>query len=217
MMNLSTAMEAGPKLVRQPCIGVDLDLTLIDTREATAFALRRVNTKLGACIDVDAFVRRLGPPIRQELASWIPEEQIEEAVTVFRTSFTTEDGLDRLQPLPGAVELLRRVRDSGSRVVVITSRIPRVAKACLAACSLDVVAVIGGVSGEEKSPAMREHGVGLYIGDHPLDMLGAVHAGVPAIGVTTGNNNEAELREAGATIVVDGLGVVAGWLEDKRP
>jgi len=216
-MRSSTAMTAGPELVRQLCIGIDLDLTLIDTREATAFALRRVNAELGARIDVDAFVRRLGPPIRQELALWIPQERIEDAVTVFRTSFTAEDGLNRLRPLPGAVELLRRVRDSGGRAVVITSRIPRIAHACLAACSLDVVAVVGGVSGEQKSPAMREHGVGVYIGDHPLDMLGAVHAGVRAIGVTTGNNSDAELREAGATVVVQGLDVVAGWLQGKRP
>jgi len=202
---------APPYIRPSSCLGVDLDLTLLDTRTATAVALDRVNAHLGTAVDVDAFVARLGPPIRQELARWIPDDRIEEAVGEFRRCFVTE-GLPHLRALPGATDLVSRIRAGGGRIIVITSRIPAIAHACLESCQLDVAAVVGGVSGEEKSPAMTAHGVDAYIGDHPLDMLGAARAGVPGVGVTTGAHDEAELHDAGATHVVSGLDVVVTWL-----
>lgn len=76
-------------LPRPPVIGFDLDLMLIDTREATAHALRTVNKELGERIDVDAFVSRLGPPIRGELRQWVPEARLDAAIAAFRATFTS--------------------------------------------------------------------------------------------------------------------------------
>jgi phosphoglycolate phosphatase len=42
-------------------IGLDLDLTLVDTRQATAFAMGEVNRQLSTAIDIGEFVSRLGP------------------------------------------------------------------------------------------------------------------------------------------------------------
>ncbi|MFJ8896897.1 hypothetical protein ACIRCZ_20100 [Leifsonia sp. NPDC102414] len=89
-------------------IGADLDLTLIDTRAATAHALHAVNDRCGEAIDVEAFVARLGPPIRQELARWVPADRIPRDVTVFRECFVTE-GIDHLESLPGALDLVAAV------------------------------------------------------------------------------------------------------------
>lgn len=191
--------------LREPLVlGLDLDLTLIDTRAATAHALRAVNRILNENIDVDAFVARLGPPIRDELLRWIPRDRVDAAVTTFRASFTNS-GLDHLIANPGAVDLLASCAKRSWRSVLITSRRPKVAAAALEATGLHPDVVVGGVTGEEKAPAMREHGVSVYIGDHPLDMLGAAAAGVPAIGVLTGFHGEQELRAAGAALVVPTL------------
>lgn len=50
-------MTQGP---RNLVVGLDLDLTLVDTRAAIAFALEQVNCKFGSSIDIDDFIRRLG-------------------------------------------------------------------------------------------------------------------------------------------------------------
>ncbi len=191
--------------LREPLVvGLDLDLTLIDTRAATAHALRAVNRTLHEDIDVDAFVARLGPPIRDELLRWIPRDRVDAAVTTFRRSFTSS-GLDHLIANPGAMDLLASCATRNRPSVVITSRRPEVAAAALEATGLRPDVVVGGVTGAEKAPAMRKHGLSVYVGDHPLDMLGAAAAGVPGVGVLTGSHGEQELRDAGAALVVPTL------------
>ncbi|MEU0787888.1 hypothetical protein ABZ341_40945 [Streptomyces sp. NPDC006173] len=61
-------------------IGADLDLTLIDSRAASAHALHAVNDRCGEAIDVAAFVARLGPPISQELARWAYELRLRQGL-----------------------------------------------------------------------------------------------------------------------------------------
>ncbi|MFE9813330.1 HAD family hydrolase [Streptomyces sp. NPDC005548] len=185
-------------------IGADLDLTLIDTRAATAHALHAVNDRCGEAIDVAAFVARLGPPIRQELARWVPADRIPRAVEVFRECFV-EEGIDHLEPLPGALDLVAAVAARGRPFVVITSRVPRVAQAALTTCGIKASAVVGGVTGVDKAPAISSHQVTVYFGDHELDMEAARHADVPGIGVTTGSHTAEELLRAGAAWVVDDL------------
>jgi phosphoglycolate phosphatase len=193
------------------CVGFDLDLTLADTREATATAVRSVNRVLGVNIDVQGFVARIGGPLRQEFASAVPEPQLDEAIAQFRSAFLSE-GLGELRPLPGARELLAVVASEGWRSGVITSRLPHIAQAILSSCELKPDFVVGGLTGREKAAAIIEHGVGCYVGDHVLDMAGALEADVFAVGVLTGTHGEDELRQAGAALVVDGLGSLAALL-----
>ncbi|WP_206189771.1 hypothetical protein [Streptomyces griseoruber] len=58
MIGDSAILRAG----RFSVFGADLDLTLLDTRRATAAALCEVNARCGERVDVDAFVAGLGPP-----------------------------------------------------------------------------------------------------------------------------------------------------------
>lgn len=197
-------------LRREAVLGADLDLTLIDSRAATAIALERTNARLGLTLDVPAIVATLGVPITEELARRLPPDRVEEAVLTFRASFLS-DGLEHLAPLPGAVDLAAALARNG-RLVVITSRPEPAARACLAACGIPVGTVVGGVAGLAKAPGMREHRIGAYVGDHPLDMLGARTAEVLAIGVTSGHTTAGELYEAGADHVVDSLNEITAAL-----
>jgi phosphoglycolate phosphatase len=189
-------------------VGIDLDLTLINTREATAYALARVNDALGVDIDVEAFVGRLGPPIRQELRRWVEESLLDEAVKVFRQVFTTE-GQAYLELMPGARELVHAILNHGGRVVLITSRRQEIALRCLESVGISVDAVVGGVTGAEKAPSMRAENVCAYLGDHVLDMEAAREARVAAVGVTTGSHDARDLIDAGADCVVDSLVLLA--------
>lgn len=187
-----------------PRVGFDLDLTLIDTRRATAFALESVNASLGTTIDVQEFVRRLGPPIRAELSRWVTDELLDEAADQFRSAFVGP-GLQFLEPLSGAADALAEVVARGGTSIVITSRRQHIAVAALAACQLSADVVVGGLTGTEKAPAMREHAADCYVGDHPLDMAGALAAGVAGVGVLTGSHGEQDLRAAGAVVVLRSL------------
>ena len=62
-----------------------------------------------------------------------------------------------------------------------------------------------------KAEALREHGASVYVGDHIGDMIGAVAAGVYPVGVLTGPCDEAQLREAGAQLVLPDLTGFADW------
>lgn len=192
-------------------VGADLDLTLIDTRDATALALKEVNATCGESIDIEDFLSRLGLPLRDEFARFMPADRVTAAVTVFRTTFL-DHGLYHLTPLPGATDLADQLRDSGRRLVVITSRVPQIAHACLDAIGLPANVVVGDVTGLQKAQPMIEHQVEIYLGDHPLDLHGAQAAGVPAIGVATGTHTRDQLLAAGANWVVDSLAEVAAAL-----
>jgi phosphoglycolate phosphatase len=192
-------------------VGADLDLTLIDSRAATAVALERVNAELGLTLDVPGIVATLGIPMPEELARRLPADLVEPAVQLFRSSFLS-DGVAHLTPLPGAARLASALTTSGRRFVVITSRFAAPAQVCLDACGIAVSAVVGGVAGLNKAPSMVEHGVGAYVGDHPLDMQGARAAGVPAIGVTTGFHDAPALYAAGADHVVASLDEITAAL-----
>jgi phosphoglycolate phosphatase len=184
-------------------IGFDLDMTLVDTSAATAHALEVVNSHLGTAIDVAACVAALGPPLRGELARWVPAARLDQAMRVFAVAFGRAVGLVR--PLPGALALLELVRDGGGRSVVITGRRPRSAAACLSVSGLHVSVLVGSLDGVGKTAALRSHRVDAYVGDHPLDMASAVAAAVPGIGVLTGFHSADDLTRAGARMVLADL------------
>lgn len=198
------------------CIGIDLDLTLVDTRRTTASALVEVNKALSVAIDVDEFVRRLGPPMHDELLRWMAPDQVEEAIDLFMSAFTSDRGLQYLSPLAGARELLAWMNQWSYRSVVITSRWPSVASKILRHCGLELTAMHGGLTGVGKAPAMKSERISMYVGDHPLDMEGAAAAGVPAIGVASGSHSQEELAEAGAFATFPSLNEFRIWLENKE-
>jgi phosphoglycolate phosphatase len=185
-------------------VGFDLDMTLVDTSAAMAVALVRVGRELGVPVDVEACVRALGAPQRDELARWVPASLLDDAMRLLSEAFLA-DGLPLARASAGAADLLATLDGRRGRAVVVTARRPRTAAACLRRCGLPVRALAGGLSPAAKTGALRQHQVHCYAGDHPLDMAAAVAAGVAAIGVTTGFHDQAQLTAAGAAVVLPDL------------
>jgi phosphoglycolate phosphatase len=192
--------------VTQPprAVGFDLDMTLIDSRPGIRAAYRALTAKTGVWVDADLAVTRLGPPLRTELREWFPAEQIEDAVTTYRALYA-EHAITPTVPTPGAVEALAAVRALGLRVVVVTSKLGRLAALHLTHLGLTADELAGDLFAEGKAAALTEHGVDWYVGDHRGDMIAARTAGVPGIGVATGPCSEEELRDAGAAYVLSDL------------
>ena len=185
-------------------VGFDLDMTLIDSRPGIRAAYQALTAQTGVFVDADLAVSRLGPPLRAELAHWFPAAEIEAAVTAYRTLYP-KYAIAPTVPTPGAIEALAAVRRMGLRVVVVTSKLGRLAELHLAHLGIVADELAGDLFAEGKAAALTEHGVRWYVGDHIADMVAARTAGVPGIGVSTGPCSAAELRDAGATHVLPDL------------
>ncbi|MEU8424172.1 HAD hydrolase-like protein [Micromonospora sp. NPDC048835] len=185
-------------------VGFDLDMTLVDSRPGIAAAYRALTAKTGVPVDAELAVSRLGPPLRTEIAHWFPPEQVESAVLVYRELYPAYAITPTLL-LPGARESIDAIRARGGRVLVVTSKIGRLARLHLDHLGLEVDELAGDLFAEQKATALREHGATHYVGDHVADMVAAATAGVPGIGVATGPCSSVELRDAGAEVVLDAL------------
>jgi phosphoglycolate phosphatase len=194
-------------------VGFDLDMTLIDSRPGIRAAYRALTDRTGVFVDADLAVTRLGPPLRTELRHWFPPEQVEAAVTTYRGLYP-DYAIAPTVPTPGAVEALAAVREFGLRVVVVTSKLGRLAELHLAHLGMTADELAGDLFAEGKAAALTEHGVRWYVGDHVADMVAARTAGVPGIGVTTGPCSAADLRAAGATYVLGDLTTLPALLAE---
>jgi phosphoglycolate phosphatase len=193
-------------------IGFDLDMTLLDTRAGIAATLRELSARTGVPIDADLVVTRLGPPLRVEMANWFPAARIEEAVTLYRSMYP-EYAIPPTVELPGARAAVAAVHERGGRVIVITSKLGRLAEAQLAYVGLAVDEVHGDVFAEEKGAVLVDVGASAYIGDHVGDMRAGTVAGIRPVGVITGPCSREALLRAGAEVVLDDLREFPAWLE----
>jgi phosphoglycolate phosphatase len=192
-------------------VGFDLDMTLVDSRPGIAAAYRALTAQTGVHVDADAAVARLGPPLREELRNWFPPDGIEAAVTAYRALYP-HHAITPSLPLPGAAEAISAVRTGGGRVVVVTSKLGRLARLHLDHLGFTVDDVAGDRFGTGKEAAIREHGIVVFVGDHTADMAAARAAGAVGVGVSTGPCRAAELHAAGAAVVLDDLTAFPAWL-----
>jgi phosphoglycolate phosphatase len=160
-----------------------------------------LSAKTGVHVDADLVITRLGPPLRAELREWFPESELEQAVTTYRALYP-DHAIAPTVPMPGAVEALAAVRELDLRVVVVTSKLGRLAELHLEHLEMAVDEVAGDLFAEDKADALVEHGAGWYVGDHVGDMVAARTAGIPGIGVAAGPCGPDDLRDAGASHVL---------------
>lgn len=192
-------------------VGFDLDMTLIDSRPGIAATYRALTARTGVWVDADAAITRLGPPLAEEIARWFPPDAVGPAVDLYRALYPAH-AIEVSSPLPGAYEALRSVRAAGGRVLVLTAKKHALAELHIEHLGLPVDALVGGAWAEGKAVVLEEYAAVGYVGDHPTDMAAARAAGAAAVGVLTGDHDEAQLRGAGADVVLDDLTGFAGWL-----
>ncbi|MEU6882085.1 haloacid dehalogenase-like hydrolase [Streptomyces sp. NPDC046712] len=196
-------------------VGFDLDMTLIDSRPGIKATYEAFSAQVGVTIDADLAVSRLGPPLEHELAHWFPEAEIGQRVAEYRALYPTY-AIGPTLAMAGARDAIQAVREAGGRAIVVTAKNEPHAKLHLSHLGIDPDAVIGGLWAEGKAEALREHGAGVYVGDHTGDVRGAATAGAVSVAVATGPCDEAELRAAGADVVLPDLTEFRAWWEAYR-
>ncbi|HWC37110.1 MAG TPA: HAD family hydrolase, partial [Acidimicrobiales bacterium] len=121
---------------------------------------------------------------------------------------------DQIRALPGAAELVCRVKAAGGRVVLASSAQPRDLDAMLGALgagdAIDHVVSSGDVGSSKPAPdifakaleACQVHPTrAVVVGDTVWDVRAASQAGIGAVAVQTGGQARQELEQAGALAV----------------
>lgn len=193
-------------------VGFDLDMTLIDSRPGIKAVYDRLAAETGVFIDSDLAVTRLGPPLDEELAYWFPADRITAMGERYRALYP-EHAIRPTPAMPGAIEAVAAVRAAGGRPLVVTAKYGPNAR-----LHLDHVGIEADLRGwlwaEAKAEALIEFGASVYVGDHVGDIRGARAAGALSVAVATGPCSAAELRAAGADIVLDDLTEFPEWFAD---
>ncbi|MFI6936737.1 HAD family hydrolase [Streptomyces sp. NPDC050287] len=199
-----------------PTVGFDLDMTLIDSRPGIRACYLALAERTGTYIDADLAVTRLGPPLAEELIHWFPAEEVPAMADLYREMYPTI-AIGPTPALPGAREAIAAVRTAGGRALVVTAKHEPNAKLHLEYLGIEPDAVVGDLWAEQKAQALREHGAGVYVGDHLGDIRGARAADALSVAVATGPYEKDELAAAGADVVLTDLTEFPQWLASYRP
>lgn len=197
---------------------LDVDGTLIDSNDAHAHAWVDVGREFGFPIafhDVRWLVGMGGDKVLPRLTGLQEASDAGRALLERRGEIFRADYLPRLHALPGAPELLARMRADGLTLVVATSASRQDLAALLRQAGLEdlVEEAANADDAEESKPspdiieaALAKAGArperALMLGDTPYDIEAAARAGVQSIAFTSGGWSRQEL--AGASEVYDG-------------
>ncbi|MEE4545477.1 haloacid dehalogenase-like hydrolase [Streptomyces sp. V4-01] len=190
-------------------VGFDLDMTLIDSRPGIRAVYEQLVAETGVYVDVELAVSRLGPPLDEELANWFAAERVPEASDLYRALYPRY-AIDPTPAMPGALDAVGAVRAAGGRPVVVTAKYEPNARLHLDHVGIDAE-LRGWLWAEAKAQALLEWGASVYVGDHVGDVRGARTAGALSVAVATGPCDAAELRAAGADVVLDDLTQFPAW------
>ncbi|HEY9855304.1 MAG TPA: HAD family hydrolase [Stenomitos sp.] len=191
---------------------LDVDGTLVDSNGAHAESWADVFRAYGYAVTADQIRPLIGMGGDQLIPKAIgveKESPLGKAINARRKQIFLEQYLPNLKPLPGARQLLERMRERGLRLVVATSAEAEELDRLLRVAGLeDLVEArtdAKGVPHSKPAPdvveaALDRVGVkpdeAVMLGDTPYDLASATRAGVPMIGVKTGGYDEAGLPGA---------------------
>lgn len=220
-------MSAGDDATAVDTVLLDVDGTLVDSTYLHAVAWMKAFTGLDLAPQWWRVHRAIGMG-GDRLVAEICGADVEEAL-----GDTLRDDWERryrgmvgdLRPCPGAREFVRSLVDSGLRVALASSGKAEFTDAALKVLDLDrdaLAAVTSSDDADSSKPAPDILSVALeqsggtravVVGDTVWDVASAHRLPADCVGVMSGGFAEAELRDAGAVLVVEHVGELAerGW------
>ena len=197
----------------------DLDGTLTDSGLGITRAVQYALGQMGYDVPPrESLFSFIGPPLHKSFRRHcgIGEEEAVEMVRQFRVYYNEMGGILENEVYPGIRELLSDLKQAGKRLMVATSKPQAAAELVMHHFGLDefIPEIIGGTDDPRRNTkgkviawALREYGVdpatAVMVGDREHDIQGAAENGIPAIGITWGYGDRAELEGAGAAAVFD--------------
>lgn len=202
--------------MEKKAIFFDLDGTLTDSGEGIINCATLALEHFGIPVpDRKAMGVFVGPPLRDMfLKHGVREENVEEAMAVFRTRYKSVGKFENF-PYPGIPEMLEALKEKGYPLYVATSKPEVLAVEILEHFGLaPYFQVICGAT-FDKSRDSKEAviaylleqtgGVGsaIMVGDTAFDVIGANAHHIPTIGVSWGYGEVQDMVKAGAAVIVD--------------
>lgn len=192
----------------------DLDGTLTDSGEGITKCAQLALDHFGIHVEDRTQLRCfVGPPLRESFPKFgVPENRVEEAITVFRSRYLTVGKFENV-PYPGIENLLRTLKAQGHRLYVATSKPESTAVEILDKFALSpyFTRICGASmdSGRDSKEAVIAYLLELegrgqktvMVGDTAFDVVGAAAHGIPTIGVSWGYGDVDEMRKAGACAI----------------
>jgi HAD superfamily hydrolase (TIGR01509 family) len=199
---------------------LDVDGTLVDTNYHHALAWHRALHAHGHPVQMWKVHRHIGMGGDQIVAALIGEEAAAadgEAVREAEAEAYREL-IGEVEPMDGARELIERLHEEGSTVILASSAKQEEVDHYLD--MLDARELVDGwttsadVEATKPEPDLvhaaldkaGNDGPSVMVGDSVWDVEAAKRAGIPTLAVLTGGFSEDELREAGAIEVVESIG-----------
>lgn len=197
----------------------DLDGTLTDSGEGIIKCARLALSHFDIPQPTDAEMRVfVGPPLRDTFVAFgVPIWEVEEAVRIYRSRYTTVGKYENI-PYEGIQYLLERLKAEGYHLFVATSKPEDMAVDILnhfdMAKYFDLICgavrtadrdtkekVIAYLLEQAKDGEQPPHII--MVGDTSFDVLGAKAHGIPTVGVTWGYGRAEDMTNAGAVAVVE--------------
>lgn len=197
----------------------DLDGTLTDSEPGIVNSVLHALRRFGMDAEREALRAFIGPPLYDSFRGvmGMSDADARRAVDVYRDYFR-ERGMYENAPYPGVPEMLRRLRASGRRLLVATSKPEIFARRIAVHFGLSEAlhAVYGAdLEGGRSAKidviryALAEQGVrpgdAVMVGDRKYDIAGAKAAGLADVGVLYGYGTREELEAAGASRLADSV------------
>jgi HAD superfamily hydrolase (TIGR01549 family) len=198
---------------------LDVDGTLVDTNYHHALAWHRALHAHGHPVQMWKVHRHIGMGGDQILDALIGEEAAAEQGDAIREAEAAAYGelIGEVEAMEGARELLERLRDTGASVILASSakqeEVDHYLDLLEARELIDGWTTAADVESTKPDPdlvlaALEKAGddnPAVMVGDSVWDVKAAKAAGVPTLAVLTGGFSEAELRDAGASQVVESI------------
>jgi HAD superfamily hydrolase (TIGR01509 family) len=203
----------------------DVDGTLVDTNYLHVIAWAQALRANGYCVPMSTLHHTVGQGADRFVESVIghADERVSDAHSDFYGPH-----LHDLVAFAGAADLLRTVKKSGSKVVLVTSasaeEVEHLRQAIDADDVIDAVTCNEDADASKPDPdlvqtALDKAGLtadrAIFVGDTVWDVEAAKRAGVPCVCVLGGGIGAAELREAGAVAIYDDVAALLAAFDDS--
>ena len=197
----------------------DLDGTLLDTLEDLAdsfnYALRSFNFPEHPVNSYKFFV---GDGAKDAVTRALPvdkrdEKTVEKTLNLFSEHYSKNYN-NKTGPYTGMIELLENLKSRAVKLAVLSNKPHHFTLQCVEFYFNDQFDLVMGAGRFPKKPDPQsalyilkelqiEKSEVVYVGDTKTDMQTAKAAGLPAVGVTWGFRDEAELKETGADYIIN--------------
>jgi phosphoglycolate phosphatase len=218
-LKLNLNYNRGEKAVKNQAVIFDLDGTLVDTLVDLAETCNAILAEFGFLPHpVDAYRYFVGNGLRRMIEQILPEgeeDKVEQGLALFQTLYA-KNWQKNAEPYAGIHEALQSLSSRGLQLAVLSNKPHDFT--CMFVdyyfpekpFRLVYGQQPGGPRKPDPSMAIRileelkcdaEHSV--FVGDTAMDILTGVRAGMKTIGVKWGFREEKELRDSGASVIIE--------------